>query len=290
MIIAPAANSASGLALFLARLIQLEQLSSVLLLYDDAGRNLIANLPKITPSRADVAWINLNINEKSLKWKYLAHHEQLMIISSLQIIDTFSLIQLYYTKVLNHKSKNIILLNQNDSLKTANMNTMLELLVANQINAIFLEVQHDSVDIYAWNPPEYKNDKKTLMLLSEIEFLSSSQENGINSTYTGLFFNNVLNMRGRKTEVLARYDPTNVFNVIDFDGRKGLSGIEMNIINVIGELIRSKVNYIVIQPHEWYTPIIESEIFSEYMEKSYYSQVSAQPLDLKIADIDDISE
>lgn len=284
MLVAPTVNSATGLALFLARLMQLQQLRSILILYDDSGRNQVEHLPKCIPSYSEVTWAILYYtNELNLKIPRFDLQNQL-IISSVQISDPHELLNFYRFNVLDRRSQNIILLNQNDPVKAENMYNMLKHLVGNQINAIFVEVQRDSIDIYAWNPPEYKNGSNTLMLLSESEFVSSSDE--VNSMYSGLFFNNVLRMSGKQIEVLALYDPTNVYNVIGADGKKGWSGLEMNIIAVIGECLRSIINYIIVR-QTWFASTIEPEFFNEYVEKYYYSQAPVNSLNLKIASKDD---
>lgn len=281
MLIASATNLAPGLALFLARLIQLQQFHSILILYDDSGRNLVEHLPKCIPSYSDVAWSILNIDEHFVDWtnRKFQHKDQL-IISAIQISAPYDLLRLYYFNVLDLRSKNIILINQSDPVESENVNQLFELLVADQINAIFLEFQHDSTDIYAWNPPEYKNQSNKLMLLSELEFFPN---NDAKSKYSGLFFDNV--QSGKTTEVVALYDPMNVYNVIGSDGKRSLSGTEMNIIDVIGKCIRSKMNYIIIK-QTWFKPKIEPEFHSEYVEKTYYSHVPVHQVDIKFADSD----
>lgn len=205
-----------------------------------------------------------------------------MIISALEP-SAYNQSVLFSTKVINRKSKHIILLNENDLIQSQQMDNLLKLIVTKQINAIFLKNLIDRVDIYAWNPPEYRDDPNKLIYLNELEFFSSSKGSSKDSAYSGLFFNNIQSFNGSETEVLILNDPTNVYNVIGPDLKKSISGIDINIINIIGESICSKLSFIIME-HALFLPDVAKEYFSEYVDKSYNTQARVEPLrDLKIA-------
>lgn len=289
MIIDTAAHLTSGLVLFIARLIQLHQLHTILLVYDDSSQNLLDQFPRCITSYSDVAWIIVNHQENLSMWKKtpILADQNLMVISALQT-SAYNKSELFSNKVINRRSKNIILLNENDPTKSKQIDNLLKLIIAKQINAIFLNNLIDRVDIYAWNPPEYKNGSNMLILINEFEFFSSSQVIFKNSFYSGLFFNNVQSMNGKITEVVTLNDPTNVYNVIGPDLKEDISGIEINIIDVIGTCIRSKLRYFTIK-QKFYLPDIGATFFSEYVEKSYSTKAPVEPLhDLQIANTSDV--
>lgn len=286
MLIDSVVHFTSGLAVLLGRLIQLQPLHTILVIYDDSSQNLVDQLPSCIPSHSEVAWIMVNQPESLAMWKNLTMfaHQTLMIIIA---HSAYNQTELFSSK-MNRRSKHIILLNENDHIKSKQMDNLLNRIVVKQINAIFLKNLIDRIDIYAWNPPEFKNGSNQLILLNEFEFFSSSQGNTIDSTYSGLFFNNVQSINGSQTEVITLNDPTNVYYVIDLDLKKSISGTEINIIDVIGEQIRSKLNYIAFK-HSIFVLDIASEYFTEYVDKSYKTQVPVESmLDLKIANITEV--
>lgn len=266
MEILPPLRATLNLVAFMANLINLKQFNTILVLYDQSTQNEINFVIENVPTRYDIAWILVNEDDNPEYWSETTiQNQNLLILTAVQSNNINPLLKRLYNKnVLQKRSKNLIISSDVSELA----NEILSPLYTDEINAILVDCgANDDAVIFAWNP----YDASTLITLNETEFLRGSNAAAASiGKYSGLFFDQLQNMRGKSTTVLSLYDPTNVYNVMSKDSVvASIDGTEIRIIELIGEAIQSSMEYLVIKAASFYKN--KSKRFGDFLDQTYRS-------------------
>lgn len=264
MEIMPPLQATLSFVAFMANLIDVKQFNTILVLYDQATQDNINLLIEALPTRYDIAWLLVNEDVNPEYWHSTKIQDQnQLILTAVQSDNIHRLLRrLYNKKILKKRSKNLII--SSDILKLAN--EILSSFYLSDINAVFIDWTTEESAIVAWNP--YGPSK--LVKLTEAEFLrASNATDTATGKYSGIFFDQLQNMRGRSTKLLSSYDTTNVYNVISKDSVAiSIDGTEIRITDLIGEAIKSPMEIIMLKSTS-FNIRIEEKLFGDFLERTY---------------------
>lgn len=250
---------------FMAKIIDLKQFNTILVLYDRNTRNEINFVIENIPICYDIAWLLVNENDNPKFWNNTIMHNQNQLILTAVGSDNVNrlLNRLYNKNILKKRSKNLIV--SNDIFKLADK--VLSSFYLSDINAVLYDWTSGESVIVAWNP--YGESK--LVKLNETEFLrANNAAYSANGNYSGIFFDQLQNMRGRSTNVLCSYDTTNVYNVISKESVASVDGAEIQITDLIGEAIQSPMEIIIVQATLFNKQLqIDEKLFGNFLERTY---------------------
>lgn len=263
MEILPPLQATLNFVAFMANLIDLKQFNTILVLYDRNTRNEVNFVINAVPIRYDIAWLLVNEDDNTEYWsKNLRHDQNQLIITAVQSNNIIPyLIRLYNSKILKKRSKNLIVLN--DVFEIAN--EILSSFYLSDSNVVLTDWTSEESMIVAWNP--YGDSK--LVRLSETEFLrASNAADSVTGNYSGIFFDQLQNMRGRPTKLISSYDTTNVYNVISKECVTSVDGTEIQITDLIGEALQSTMEIIIVKAT---SKQIEENLFGDFLERTYWT-------------------
>lgn len=265
MQILPPLQATLNFIAFMANLIELKQFTTILVLYDQTTREKINFVIDTIPTRYDIAWqlVNEDVNPKYWQNTTVQNQNQLILTAVQSNTVTRLLRRLYNQKILKKRSKNLII--SNDIFNLAN--DIFSSFYISDINAVIVDWTSEESVIVAWNP--YGESK--MVTLSKTEFLLAS--NAADSTagnYSGIFFDQLQNMRGRSTKLLSAYDTTNVFNVIARDSVASVDGTEIQLTDLIGEAIQSSMEIVMIKSTSFNIKIDE-QLYKDFLERMYWT-------------------
>lgn len=279
--ILPSLRSTLNLLAFMGNLIDLKQFDTILVLYDQTTRNQINMLIETISPSYNVAWMLVNEYDKLEYWNHsIIQHQNHLILTALNNKNIYPILtRLYENKNLKKRSKNLIV----SSSFSKSANEILSSLLGKQINAVLVDWTLAEVLIYAWNP----YSERKFIQLNESEFLrASNAADATRGKYAGLFFDQLQGMQGRSLDAMFIYDPTKVYNVVSKDLIATVDGTEIQIVNLIGVAMQSKLNLLVIK-YFGYDHRVEFNLFKDFLERTYKTYAPIQQRSVNILTLDD---
>lgn len=261
---------------FVANLIELKQFSTVLVLQDQTTKYQVDMLIDTLSSRSDVAWLIVNVFNSPKFWNNITinqNQNQLILTMLTSKNIYFALSYLYNKKILNKRSKNLIVLN--DDLKKA-----LQIfchIFAGGFNVVLGDWTSDEAVIYVWNPYSLEPVK-----ISDAEFLRTSRSNLTSEKYSGIFFDQLQNKKGRTSFAMVVYGGQTTYNVVSKGSEVSIDGVDIQLIDLIGELIQSPIEYLVLKPSTVQSLNGNTRFYEDFLERNYTTYASIQRKNYRI--------
>lgn len=264
MEILPPLQATLNLIAFMTHLIDLKQFNTILVFHDQTTRNENNLLIDTLSMRYDVTWLLVNENNPQF-WKRIINiqNQNRLVLTAVQSSNIKLLFhQLYRSVILNSGSKNIIVSNDNsESMATILPNYM------GKNNIVLVNCSSDKTVILAWNP----YDANKLVKLNETDFLrASNPAYSATGKYSGVFFDQFQNMRGKSTNVLSTFDTKYVYKIVSKDTVAGVDGTEIRLIDLIGESIQSPMRISVLRYKSPMKNIkLDPKLFENFLDRTF---------------------
>lgn len=230
---------------FMARLMDLKEFNTVLVLHDRTYRDQINLLIVTLQPRYDVTWILVNKHDNyDYLENFIIGHEKTLILTALEHTNIFPALNiLYLFKKINERSKNIIVSSDISKYLIETWSSF----HLNPINSVLMDWTLAEPTIYALNP--FSAEK--FIKLNETEFFWASKPDVTNRNYSTLFFDQLQNVQGKTTYVYGMYESKNIYKVISKSSPpvSRIDGLEVRLIDMIGEAIQSPLELCIIKPN-----------------------------------------